>query len=83
MPGGFRDMLLLADTLTLPSRQEDLGPGLAKSCSQLELLGSGPVDMPTRTMPVLGFHSQFTILASQGLTKTQLLHHQHSMKLTV
>ena len=30
MPGGFRDMLLLADTLTLPSRQEDLGPGLAK-----------------------------------------------------
>lgn len=41
MPDGFGDMLLLADTLTLPSRQEDLGPGLAKSCSQLELLGSG------------------------------------------
>lgn len=83
MHGSLGDMPLLADTLTLPCRREDLGPGLVKSCSQLELLGSRPVNVPTWPMPAVGFHSQFTILASQGLTKTQLLHHQRCMKLAV
>lgn len=55
MRGSFGDMLLLADTLTLHSRREDLGPGAEKSCYQLELPGSRPMNMPTWTMPALSF----------------------------